>query len=122
MLLSSESNAFSAVLGEGGIFVFGLMGRGVCEGLTPRGRGQAGGLSEYARLVGKQKQHISSYRNGAEVLDAINSNIDVTLYLDKAQHLAAIHGAPLATPFQQASGEVRSFTLVIIVRVARPEN
>ncbi|BDD88839.1 hypothetical protein DPPLL_32040 [Desulfofustis limnaeus] len=53
---------------------------------------QRGGLSEYAARVGKAKQNIAVYRDAAKV--AINCNNDMTVLLDKAAHLAAIHSLP----------------------------
>lgn len=52
------------------------------------GRGVKGGLSEYARMLGKAQQHVSLYKQAAEVLNAIkNLHIDVYVFLDKAQNL-----------------------------------
>lgn len=56
------------------------------------GRGLKGGLSEYAEKLGKAKQNVVAYRDAAEV--AINCHNDMTVLLDKAAHLAAIHGLP----------------------------
>lgn len=57
------------------------------------GRGHRGGLSEYARVVGKQKQYLSQITNAAEVFLTVktNSKVDFTVYQSKAQHLAAVH-------------------------------
>lgn len=63
-----------------------------CVALSSGGRGQKGGLSEYAVRVGKQRQNIQSYRDGAEV--ASNVHIDMQLLDGKAQHLATIHALP----------------------------
>jgi site-specific DNA-methyltransferase (adenine-specific) len=56
------------------------------------GRGKKGGLSEYARMIGKDKGNLSRYRNAAEVYQ--NCCNDTTVLLDKTEHLAAIHSAP----------------------------
>ena len=58
------------------------------------GAGKTGGLSEYARLVGKSQQHITQMRQAAEVFQAIeNLQLELYLFQDKAEHLAAIHKA-----------------------------
>lgn len=63
--------------------------------LSKGGRGNEGGLSQYAQQIGKPRQNLGVYKNGAEVYEATkNLNIDVHLFLDKALHLAAIHKAP----------------------------
>ncbi|MFW6145328.1 MAG: Spo0J and IME4 domain-containing protein [bacterium] len=58
------------------------------------GRGQKGGLSEYAGKLGKAKGAITEYKNAAEVLS--NCSLERTVYdlLDKAKHLSAIHSLP----------------------------
>lgn len=55
------------------------------------GRGQKGGLSEYAEKLGKDKGNVSRWKNAAEVA---NRCTDTTVLLDKAQHLATIHSLP----------------------------
>ena len=60
--------------------------------LSEGGRGKKGGLSEYARVVGKAKSKISEYKDGAFVFQ--NCSLVGTVLLDKARHLAAIHKAP----------------------------
>jgi len=62
--------------------------------LSEGGRGKKGGLSEYAKRVGRQRQHVGQYRCAAEVYEGVKVNIDVHLLFDKAQHLSAIHKAP----------------------------
>ena len=52
------------------------------------GRGKKGGLSEYARRLGKDKGNLSRYREAARVVIALNGCIDTTVLLDRAQHLA----------------------------------
>lgn len=59
--------------------------------LSEGGRGKKGGLSEYARQVGKDKSRVSRYQQAAVVYK--NCCGDATL-LDKTEHLAAIHKAP----------------------------
>jgi site-specific DNA-methyltransferase (adenine-specific) len=61
--------------------------------LSEGGRGKKGGLSEYARVVGKGKSRLSEYQSAAKVVHALNCS-DVGTVLDKANHLAAIHKAP----------------------------
>lgn len=55
------------------------------------GRGKKGGLSEYAEKIGKKQQYLSQIRDAGEV--AANLQVDLYLFLGKAQHLAAIHQA-----------------------------
>lgn len=57
------------------------------------GRGKKGGLSEYAERIGKGLSTVSEYRSAAEVLVA-NPSVDRSVFLDKAQHLAAVHKLP----------------------------
>lgn len=54
------------------------------------GRGQKGGLSDYARKTGKSKQYLSQLVAAAEVAKA-SSQLDALL--NKTQHLYAIHSA-----------------------------
>jgi site-specific DNA-methyltransferase (adenine-specific) len=55
------------------------------------GRGKKGGLSEYARAVGRSEKRMRVNKDAAIV--ALNLG-DVAELLDKANHLAAIHKAP----------------------------
>lgn len=55
------------------------------------GRGKKGGLSEYARMVGKSKDSVSEYRMAAEVAKASGQTDGL---MDRCTHLAAIHSAP----------------------------
>lgn len=63
---------------------------------VPKFQGKKGaGIAAYAEKIGRPRQNVSIYRNGAEVFEAIRtSHIDVRGLLDKAQHLSAIHAAP----------------------------
>lgn len=61
----------------------------MCEG----GRGKKGGLSEYARVVGKDRTLLSKYQNAAHVSTSIKV-CNVAQVLDKANHLNVIHKAP----------------------------
>ena len=66
--------------------------------LEKGGRGKKGGMAEYARRIGKQQGDVSKYRQAAEVFTALQIPIDQSIgFLDKAQHLAAIHAAPAGT-------------------------
>ena len=56
------------------------------------GRGQKGGLSEYARLVGKKHNTISEYKNAASVVS--NVSLERQVLLDKAKHLSHVHSLP----------------------------
>jgi ParB/RepB/Spo0J family partition protein len=61
------------------------------------GRGKKGGLSEYAEKIGKDRANVTRYREAAEVFESLNPCINTQVYLDKAQHLAAIRKAPAET-------------------------
>ena len=56
------------------------------------GRGQKGGLSEYAGKLGKNHKTIREYKSAAEV--AQNLGVNPQVLLNKAQHLSAIHSLP----------------------------
>lgn len=60
----------------------------MCEG----GRGKKGGLSEYARKVGKSQDAMSLVKKAATVFAKLPSQLGGLL--NKATHLAAIHKAP----------------------------
>ena len=55
------------------------------------GRGQKGGLSEYAERIGRHAGLLTDYRNAAAVAETLHSSEGL---LDKAKHLAAIHKLP----------------------------
>jgi len=57
------------------------------------GCGKKGGLSEYAEAIGKTQQYVSQLRDAAEVATK-NSQVDLCLLVDKAQHLSLIHKLP----------------------------
>jgi hypothetical protein len=57
------------------------------------GKGQKGGLSEYAKAVGKQQGNVLNYRQAAEVFQEVKPICQHMGLLDKAEHLAAIHKA-----------------------------
>lgn len=59
------------------------------------GRGKKGGLSEYAEKVGRKHQYISQLRQAAEVVDGIPAS-QLAGFLDRAQHLCALHKLPRA--------------------------
>ena len=62
--------------------------------LAQGGRGKKGGLAEYATRLAKDRGDLTRYRQAAEVFVAIRETIGSTQqFLDKAQHLAAIHKA-----------------------------
>lgn len=58
-------------------------------GKATAGRGKKGGLSEYARKLGKSHQYLSQLVAAAEVAKSASQVADL---LDKAKHLNAIHG------------------------------
>jgi ParB/RepB/Spo0J family partition protein len=65
-------------------------------GKATAGRGKKGGLSEYARRLGKSQQYLSQLVSAAEVAQSTSQLVDL---LDKAQHLHCIHAAdPLLWP------------------------
>ena len=57
------------------------------------GAGKTGGLSEYARLVGKGQSYITQVRQAAEVYGTVKTHYSGNMFQDKAKHLAAIHKA-----------------------------
>ena len=50
-----------------------------------------GGLSAYAVKVGKSQDTISLYRKAAKVVENSRNVSEVSIFLEKAAHLAAIH-------------------------------
>jgi ParB-like chromosome segregation protein Spo0J len=62
--------------------------------LETGGRGKEGGLSEYAKAIGKSNGYLTQVRQAAEVLEACKPFSQLNGLLDKAQHLAAIHALP----------------------------
>jgi len=58
------------------------------------GRGQKGGLSEYAEAIGKTRQLLERYRDAAAVSEKVQHELQVSKLLYKAAHLAAIHKLP----------------------------
>lgn len=65
-----------------------------CETLSVGGRGKKGGLTAYAERIGQKFQNVSMYRQAATVAEAVNPHVNMRVYLDKSQHLAAIHKLP----------------------------
>ena len=63
------------------------------------GRGKKGGLSDYAKAIGKTKQYVSQLRDAATVLTSVKPSTQVDSLLAAAKHLHAIHAAdPRAWP------------------------
>ena len=60
------------------------------------GRGQKGGLSEYAERIGMDSSLLRRNRDGAEVSEKVGHVSEVSDLLTKAAHLAAIHKLPEA--------------------------
>jgi len=60
-----------------------------CVGKAKAGRGKKGGLSDYARKIGKSSQYLTQLVAAAEVAKSVSQLTDL---LSKAQHLYAIHG------------------------------
>lgn len=92
LLLSNKQKELSAL--EEGIHAFTAV-----EKAGP-GRGKKGGLSEYAEKVGKSQPYVFRLRAAAEVFmeakKSIPQGIDLSVFLDKSQHLHAIHKLPQA--------------------------
>jgi hypothetical protein len=69
-----------------------------CETTAKGGRGKKGGLSAYAGRVGKGISAVSECRAAAivleEALEDENLCVDARVFLEKVQHLAAIHALP----------------------------
>ena len=55
------------------------------------GAGRKGGVSEYARRIGRAQQTIMEWVNAAAVLKNLP---DIRHLFDRTYHLAAIHAAP----------------------------
>ncbi len=66
-----------------------------CLKAVPKEQGKkGGGLQKYATQLGKDRGNVSRYREAAEVYLAVAASCNDTRgFLDKAQHLAAIHRA-----------------------------
>jgi hypothetical protein len=59
---------------------------------------RGGGLTEYAKVIGKTHQAISQFRAAAEVYAELRkSTCEVKFLVNKATHLFEIHAAPSAT-------------------------
>jgi len=83
------------VQGELSPLEIGIHALGLIElGEIGQGRGNKGGIREYARLLGKQQPNVVSYRQGAEVLTTLGDDTILYHFIDKAAHLAHIHKAP----------------------------
>lgn len=62
------------------------------------GRGKKGGLSEYAKAIGKDRSHVTRCRSGAEVAMKLLSQLNsLEPLLGKTEHLAAIFSLPEST-------------------------
>lgn len=72
---------------EIGIHALEVVGRGKA------GRGNKGGLSEYARELGREGGYVRELARAAEVVKSGARAPDLRSLLDKAKHLAAIHAA-----------------------------
>jgi hypothetical protein len=83
-----------------------------CVGKAKAGRGKKGGLSDYARKIGKDPGNVSRYRDGAEVFRAVRNHCNDTRILrDRAQHLSAIYslaGKPKDGPHPHWADVVQS--------------
>jgi len=90
MLLATDNNQGELSPLEIGIHALNYVGK------ASGGRGKTGGLSEYARAVGKTQQAVSLNKQAAEVAVKIPTSQLVGL-LGKAAHLAAIHALPEGT-------------------------
>jgi len=63
--------------------------------ISKGGRGQKGGLSEYARAIGRDQGNVSRLSQAAEV--CLNSCTETYVLQDKTRHLSAIHALPEST-------------------------
>jgi ParB/RepB/Spo0J family partition protein len=89
LVLSNSQSELSPL--EIGLHVLGYVELG------KKGRGHRGGLREYARHVGFSQAYLSQVAAAAEVflsLDGVKNDKSTYHFLDKAQHLYAIHSAP----------------------------
>ena len=90
--------------------------------LSKGGRGKKGGLSEYAEKVGKSNQYIGQVKAAAEVLTTLEKPpSQLGGFLDKAQHLAAIHKLPRACWASCAEAVVEKGMSVVEVEERRVE-
>jgi hypothetical protein len=73
-----------------------LIRRIVNEEIKDKGQKRAGGLSEYAKALGYNKAYIIRLRQAAQVMEALKEKMvtQITVFMDKTQHLSAIHKAP----------------------------
>ena len=74
--------------------------------LSEGGRGKKGGLSEYARQVGKTHGYFSQCSHAAKVVSQL-TGLEINSLLTKTQHLFAINKAP--DRYWQQLTELRSF-------------
>ena len=58
------------------------------------GAGRKSGISQYARKLGRTQGYVTQVRQAAEVLASIKPISQLMGFLDKAQHLTAVHRAP----------------------------
>jgi DNA modification methylase/ParB-like chromosome segregation protein Spo0J len=74
------------------------IGRHARSWKAQKGRGSKGkGLREYANRIGNRfsEQYLGQLVIAADVLDSLdNTKVDLSILLDRAQHLAAIHALP----------------------------
>jgi hypothetical protein len=68
---------------------------------------RGGGLTEYARLLGRDKSDITRYRHAAEVYSTLVETFQqVGELIDKPNHLVQLHAAPSETWSLLAEAEV----------------
>ena len=77
------------------------------------GAGKTGGLSEYARLVGKSEGYIRQMRDAAKVFNVTqNIVLEYEVFQDTAKHLAAIHKAePGLSEYARLVGKSQPYIL-----------
>jgi ParB/RepB/Spo0J family partition protein len=84
MALATSNNQGELAPLEIGLHALDRVGKGIA------GRGKKGGLSDYARKLGKSSQYLTQLVAAAEVAKSVSQLTDL---LGKAQHLYAIHSA-----------------------------
>jgi len=57
------------------------------------GRGNKGGLSEYARVIGKTHQYVTQFSQAAKIATQV-AILDITSLLTKTKHLSVVHKSP----------------------------
>jgi hypothetical protein len=92
--LKQENNIVQKIVRSKGELSPGIRhSRSEICGTVGRWAREKGGLSEYARVIGKTQQYVSQFSQAAKVTTQV-VGIEFVDLLDKTKHLAAIHKAP----------------------------